>query len=350
MAADRIGGIETSGRLAWQGIADFPGRPGEREGLSPYLFCYERLAEAGSGLGRRYFAHTRSKLRTVMAALDVPNHFLRALVWHIDLLKLLPCFDLSGAKVALFLHGVEAWRSQRWSTRFLLRRVQLFLSNSDFTWQRFLAFNPGFEHTPHITVPLGVDVIDDGPALPPRDPPAILMLGRLSSSEDYKGHREMIQAWPFVLKRIPRAELWIAGDGSLRADLQAMIRSSALDERVRFWGEVSEAQKQDLLAQCSALALPSRGEGFGVVYLEAMRLGRPCLVSTIDAGREVVNPPEAGLAVHPENLSELAQAVCRLVTPGPEWEQWSAQARRRYARYFTAEKFQQRLLSALLEV
>ena len=60
------------------------------------------------------------------------------------------------------------------------------------------------------------------------------------------------------------------------------------------FGQVKEDVKQDLLMRCRCLALPSRGEGFGLVYLEAMRMGRPCLVSTVDAAREVVNPPEAG--------------------------------------------------------
>jgi glycosyltransferase involved in cell wall biosynthesis len=110
---------------------------------------------------------------------------------------------------------------------------------------------------------------------------------------------------------------------------------------------VSEDEKQNLLARCRCLALPSRSEGFGLVYLEAMRLGRPCLVSTLDAGREVVNPPEAGLAANPDSPQPLAEAVCRLLTSGPEWNQWSMQARRRYEDYFTARHFQERHLQAL---
>ena len=93
--------------------------------------------------------------------------------------------------------------------------------------------------------------------------------------------------------------------------------------------------------------MPSRGEGFGLVYLEAMRVGRPCLVSTLDAGREVVNPPEAGLAVDPDNREELADAICRLLGDGPEWQQWSKQARQRYEQNFTAKHFQDRLMTAL---
>src|SRR5258705_5831285 len=146
------------------------------------------------------------------------------------------------------------------------------------------------------------------------------MLGRLSKSEDYKGHREIIDAWPRVLQQIPDAELWIAGDGDLRNVLEQLVIERGLIEKVRFWGQVTEKVKQDLLQQCRCLLMPSRSEGFGLVYLEAMRVGRPCLVSTLDAGREVVNPPEAGLAADPDNREEVAAGVCRLLGDGPEWK------------------------------
>jgi len=173
------------------------------------------------------------------------------------------------------------------------------------------------------------------------------MLSRLSKGEDYKGHREVINAWPRVLEKTPDAELWIAGDGDLRSDLERLVAEQGLQNKVRFWGHVAEEKKQQLLEQSRCLLMPSRGEGFGLVYLEAMRLGRPCLVSTLDAGREVVNPPEAGLSADPDNNEELAGTICPLLADGPEWHQWSTQARRRYEENFTAKHFQERLLAAL---
>ncbi|MGH7135613.1 MAG: glycosyltransferase, partial [Pirellulales bacterium] len=102
----------------------------------------------------------------------------------------------------------------------------------------------------------------------------------------------------------------------------------------------------ELLAGARCLAMPSRGEGFGLVYLEAMRLGRPCLVSDGDAGREVVNAPEAGLAVDTRDLDGVADALVRLLSGGDQWQSWSAAARRRYEQNFTAEHFQRRLRGA----
>jgi glycosyltransferase involved in cell wall biosynthesis len=119
---------------------------------------------------------------------------------------------------------------------------------------------------------------------------------------------------------------------------------------VQFFGRVSEARKAGLLRDCRALAMPSRGEGFGLVYLEAMRAGRPCLVSDCDAGREVVNPPEAGLAVNPADAEALANAAARLLGSGDEWQKWSTRARARYEANFTAAHFQARIRHAIGEL
>jgi glycosyltransferase involved in cell wall biosynthesis len=150
-----------------------------------------------------------------------------------------------------------------------------------------------------------------------------------------------------VLQRFPNAELGIVGEGDLRSDLEMLVTKLRLKDSVHFHGLASEERKAELLRQSRCLLMPSGGEGFGLVYLEAMRIGRPCLVSTLDAGREVVNPPEAGLEVDPDNQQAVAEAVCKLLTDGPEWQRWSQQARRRYEENFTAKHFQDRLLAAL---
>jgi phosphatidylinositol alpha-1,6-mannosyltransferase len=271
------------------------------------------------------------------------------LVWHLSLLRLLPLLRARAARVVLVLSGIEAWRPPDWLTRRLLRRVDLFLSISDHTWRRFVELNPEFRTAPHRTVHLGIGTPVEGRLSDPADPPAVLTIGRLLRAEDYKGHREMIRAWPRVLQRHPTAELWIAGDGDLRPDLERMVGAGGLGARVRFHGRVSDGVKEALLTRCRCLAMPSRGEGFGLVYVEAMRMARPCLVGAADAGLEVVDPPEAGLAVDPRDGRALADALCRLLEPGPEWIRWSAAARRRYEGSFTAEHFRERLLAALRE-
>jgi phosphatidylinositol alpha-1,6-mannosyltransferase len=323
-----VGGVQASGRDAWNGIL---GRLGDQRA---HAFSYR----PGT-----------SKAKAVLQAIGNRRKAHVALVWHLHLLKLLPVLDPSTPRVLLFLHGIEAWRRHDPLTTFLLKHVNLILTNSDYTWSRFIRCNPRLERASHRTVHLGI-----GTPLPPDTPchaeaPSVLMVGRLDAREDYKGHRQVIEAWPGVLERKPGAELWIVGDGDLRPGLEDLAARCAPRHSIRFRGQVSDAEKDDLLGRCRCLAMPSRGEGFGLVYLEAMRAGRPCIVSNGDAGREVVNAPEAGLAVDPDNSREIADAVARMLTPGREWADWSRRARERYESHFTARHFHQRLLAAVFE-
>jgi len=228
----------------------------------------------------------------------------------------------------------------------LLKRVDHFLVNSDFTWERFVHLNGELSKSPHTVVPLGVGSPDPDHAVQPVSPRAVIV-GRMSRGEDYKGHRQLIQAWAGVIAQVPEAQLLIIGGGDQAPDLQALVNQRSLASYVKFLGLVSDHEKNHVMRDSWCLALPSRGEGFGLVYLEAMRLGRPSLVSTLDAGQEVVNPPEAGLSVDPDNLEELTDAMVRLLTAGPEWDAWSRQARIRYEAQYTAYSFQKRLVLAL---
>jgi phosphatidylinositol alpha-1,6-mannosyltransferase len=265
--------------------------------------------------------------------------------WHVDLLKLLPL--IGHGRVCLFLHGIECWRRLDGRMQKLLAKVDTFLTNSDFTWRQFTELNPEWKGSRHTTVALGLGE-PAREAVNPGSVPAALIVGRLSRAESYKGHRELIEAWPMVVRERPDAELWIVGGGDGVSDLQGLAASLRVEQQVRFFGPVSESEKERLLQATRCLVLPSRGEGFGLAYLEAMRHGRPCLTSDRDAGREVVAPPEAGMSVDPSDTDALAASVLRMLQPGAEWQDWSDGARRRYEASFTAAHFQQRLLAAVM--
>jgi glycosyltransferase involved in cell wall biosynthesis len=337
---EAVGGVQASARIAWSAVTDFVDGPAT-------LVSYAGNDRFDKALSNRQSLIVGSKLEAIHKALSGSWSPDVVFVWHLGLLRLLPFFRFSRVRVVLMLLGIEAWKKQGWLTRRQMKQVDLFLSISDHTWRNFIKFNPRYVHKAHQTVRLGLGTPAPDETPPPTERPVALMLSRLSKDEDYKGHCEVINAWSSVLRRRPEAELWIAGDGDLRSDLQQLAIERGLEDKIRFWGHVSEERKQELLRQCCCLVMPSRAEGFGLVYLEAMRLGRPCLVSTLDAGREVVNPPEAGLAANPDSEAELADALCRLLTDGPEWQHWSAQARRRYEENYTGRHFQERLLAAL---
>jgi len=323
-AAEPFGGVQVSGREALLAIAN----AGEAEEF--------------------YYDPRNSRAANVIAALRRRRHVETLFVWHSHLLRLAPFIASSSRRIVVFLHGIEAWRKQDRLSARLMRRTDLFLSNSEYTWHRFLASNPEFADRPHRTVNLGLGE----PAqhvLPPACPPSAVMIGRLRKEEDYKGHREMVALWPRVCAVIPDAQLHIVGDGDLRPDLERMVRDAGMEDHTHFHGSVPDWRKCELLVQSRAMFLPSRAEGFGLVYLEAMRLGRPSLVSHCDAGREVINPPEAGLAVDIGDREQTLDGMVRLLTAGPDWDAMSVRACRRFGRLFTAEAFRERLQLALLE-
>lgn len=328
------GGIQAVAYTTWRVLAD----------TAPVELLV--LGNAGSAGGLGVF-QTQTKWKLAAHALARRWDAEVVLVHHIGLLKIIPFLRGFYGNVVLFLHGIEVWRPLGWLTCRLLGRVDHFLTNSQHTWDRFLTFQPQLAGAHHTVVPLGIGSPLTVPTPPPDAIPAALILGRMARGEDYKGHRELIAAWPRVRDRVPAAELWVAGDGDLRPDLENLAQRIGVGGAIRFLGRVTEEQKHDLLVRSRCLAMPSRGEGFGLVYLEAMRVGRPCLVSDQDAGREVVNPPEAGLAADPGASAALASAVVELLTPGPRWEAWSRAARERYESRFTAVHFGRRLLDAL---
>lgn len=338
-----IGGAQTSAQIAWDAVV-------KQVGASATLLSYASNNGVAAGWTSPDRLIVNSKSKAVYAALT--RHWDQDLifVWHIGLLKLIPFFRLTQPRVVAMLLGIEAWRVPDRVTQNQLDKVDLYLTISDHTWRDFAQINRRYTDKQHQTVLLGLGEPLDGSTdgnLPEPQRPVAVMISRLTRAEDYKGHREVIRAWPLILRRTPKAELCIIGEGDLRVDLEKLVSDLRLEDSVKFLGQVSEVAKQELLEESRCLLMPSRGEGFGLVYLEAMRVGRPCLVSTVDAGREVVNPPEAGLAANPDNQEELVNAICRLLADGTEWQEWSTQARKRYEQNYTAKHFQQRLLSAL---
>ncbi len=312
---DNAGGIQVAGRIAWDALRN-------------------------NGDAALLEVSARERWKAVWAARAQPDHFDIVLFWHLDLLRLAPLISRRARRV-VFLHGIEAWRNPDFLTRHLLRSVSL-IANSSYTAER--ARSTLGSRTNMQIVRLGVGEPTSARAEP--DPtPVALMISRLDAAERYKGHHEVIGAWPRVQQQLPDAQLWIVGDGNMRPELEAL----GATQNVRFFGRVRESEKQKLIEAARCLVLPSSGEGFGLVYLEAMRIGRPCLVG-LDAGREVVDPPVAGLSVDPANESALVDKLVKLLTRGAEWEQMSVGARRRYAENFTASHFQARLLSALQQL
>ena len=187
--------------------------------------------------------------------------------------------------------------------------------------------------------------------------PIVLTVGRIAASERYKGHDAILEAWPAVLRRVPDAEYWIVGDGDDRARLESRVREMGVTDSVRFAGSVSPEELDVCYDRCSVFAMPARteldartprGEGFGIVFLEAMAHGKPVMGPRVGAPAEFIRSGEHGLLVDPANSGEIAGALIELLED-PRGAPHGRGRKEWVAREFTFEKFCERLRDALLE-
>jgi phosphatidyl-myo-inositol dimannoside synthase len=246
------------------------------------------------------------------------------------------------ARIVQFIHGVEVWRPLPPHQRAGLAATGEILSNSAFTLSRFLDYNPDFRALPSRVCWLGLPLDRaTNDAAPPETnaAPRALIVGRIHHEERYKGHAELIAIWRRVRKVCPGAVLDIVGDGPARPSLEAMAERRGLlsDGSVHFWGRIPDAELRARYQEATIFAMPSRGEGFGLVYLEAMAAGKPCIGSLDDAAREVILHGETGLSVRYDRpLRALrrprgARARRRRALHGSRWSR-ASRARRPRAR------------------
>lgn len=254
---------------------------------------------------------------------------------------------------AVFVHGVEAWDPELDAGRIAaLRAAAVRIANSRYTARRVEATHPAAG--PITACPLSL--LPD----PPSDARVVdadlvarvgarsaIIVGRMSAAERYKGHDELLEGWPAVCERVPDAQLVVVGSGDDADRLRRKAADAGLGERVLFTGRVASGTLHSLLGRSRVFAMPSRGEGFGIVYLEAMRAGLPCVAATDDAAGEVVIDGTTGTLVRQADRAALASALAALLLDPPRARAMGAAGRRRYEAHFTYERFRDRLAAVL---
>ncbi|MDA8117490.1 MAG: glycosyltransferase family 4 protein [Actinomycetota bacterium] len=257
---------------------------------------------------------------------------------------------LCRSPYALYLHGIEVWRKLTWDRRQALRSATIRLANSSLTIDRAKEFLPWLPRT--AVVPLALEDRSPGgevdrALLESLGDGYLLIVGRMSRVERYKGHDELLAAMPRIVAACPHARLVIAGGGDDRERLTRVATSRGLAGRVAFTGFVSEATLGELFRRCAAFVMPSRNEGFGLVYLEAMRAGRPCLALRRSAAEEIIVDGTTGILVEPGDQEQLAAALVCLLSDAAMVRRMGEAGRRRYEERYTFESFRAGLLPHL---
>ena len=165
--------------------------------------------------------------------------------------------------------------------------------------------------------------------------------------ERYKGHDEFLECWPEVIANVPAAQLVVAGLGNEVPRLQEKARALGVVASVLFCGFLPADALTAVWDRVALFAMPSAREGFGLVYLEAMRAGRPCIGSTSNAAGDIIVDGETGLLVDRSDRSALAGAIVGLLEDAPRRLAMGEAGRRRYLAEFTADRFAGRLYDIL---
>jgi glycosyltransferase involved in cell wall biosynthesis len=135
--------------------------------------------------------------------------------------------------------------------------------------------------------------------------PRLIMVATL---ELHKDHGTLLKAMPAVIRAVPSAQLWLAGDGSLRERLENLSASLGLTEAVVFLG--SRRDVPALLGQSNVFVFSTtREEGLGTVLIEALAAGLPVVASDVPACRETLAGGRWGTLVPPANPEALAAAL-----------------------------------------
>jgi glycosyltransferase involved in cell wall biosynthesis len=288
----------------------------------------------------------RSKLSFIAACL---RHGLGAesiICGHIHLAGVARMVQRLRPRLRYFIiaHGIDVWRPYTRSEKESLRHAHRVLCVSEYTRRQILRFMPAIDPQKLCIVPNTLDPDFVLPAAPPpsAEPgPRILTVARLTQNDTYKGVDTIIEAMPLVRAQLPSARLIVVGGGNDEERLHRLAAKNGGDGAIEFLGRVDDQRLREEYARCSVFALPSRKEGFGLVFLEAMSFGKPCIGARAGGIPEVVTS-EVGELVEYGHIDQIADACVRLARRNLDPQKIRGQLR-----HFSFDVFQQRLSAAL---
>ena len=278
-------------------------------GALPAKLTYLTNGLDGKG---KFFAQV---LRTLMQG----RRFDLLICGHINLIPFsYLCRLFTRAPLALIVHGIDAWQpTRRRLTNHLVGKIDALISVSEFTRKRIQGW-ASLEKARAFILPNCVDLSLFSPG--PKNEnllnryglngkTVLMTLGRLDSRERAKGFDETMEAMPKLVERIPNLAYMIVGGGTDRNRLEEKAKSLNIKERIVFTGLIPEEEKADHYRLADAYVMPSMGEGFGIVLLEAMACGIPTVASKMDGSREALRDGMLGILVDPLNPEEIIDGV-----------------------------------------
>jgi phosphatidylinositol alpha-1,6-mannosyltransferase len=222
------------------------------------------------------------------------------------------------APLVLWVYGIDVWhRPSSRAAAWACAHLEGYGSISRVTADRFRSWAP-LDGKREWIIPnaIELDRFSPGPKNEAlldryglRGKTVIATLARLVAVERMKGIDEVLEALPRLLRTRPELAYLVMGDGSDKSRLEQKARTLGVADKVIFTGRILEQEKTEHYRLADVYAMPSRGEGFGFVFLEAMACGVPVVASSRDGGREAVRNGALGILVDPANQDDVVRGI-----------------------------------------
>lgn len=251
-------------------------------------------------------------------------------------------------------HGIEIWQPLSLVRRSALRRADLVMVPSAYTLEK-ASLAQGVPANRILKIPWPLDsgflaLSESAPALsaPPGFPRGMVVLsvGRWSSAERYKGADILIRAVAQLSSSFAELQLVLAGPGDDIGRLKKEAQDSGIAQRVHFFPSVSRRELAAFYFRSELFALPSTGEGFGLVLLEAMAFGKAVIAANAGGIPDVVRHEREGLLVVP-SVEALSAGLRRLLSDPVLRTELGMRGQERVQTEFSFSRFQENLSSAI---
>ena len=221
------------------------------------------------------------------------------LVWVLRQVKLIH-------RYAIVLHGLEAWYRLSWISRSVARKADVIIATTHYTGREF-CFHNGLNANNCVVIPLACNFCASAIRRAGlRSELRVLTVTRLSVADAYKGIDTLLRAVRAASDAGVKLTLDVVGSGNDKERLEDLARSLGVHTFVRFRGSAPDEELEQLLAESDVFAMPSKKEGFGIVFLEAMAAGLPCIGANHGGTPEVIVHGESGFLIEYGDADQLA--------------------------------------------
>lgn len=347
-----FGGIPTYNRLVCRVLNEF--------GSSHVLIATDNNSDIEKqdaelpNLKLEAFAQNRLALTRRVVRLGLAREVDLVLIGHVNyaplgwfLKKLQP-----RLRYGVMLYGIEAWQQLSPLRRRALQHADFMISISDYTRQKAIQANRLIAERVHL-LPNALEA-PRVEAIPASDrSPAIkgtrlLSVCRLDQNEQYKGVDKVIEVLQHVAAKVPDVQYLVVGSGTDLERHRQLAHKLGVADRVHFLGFLSDDALRARYQECDVFVMPSAGEGFGFVFLEAMQYGKPIVAANSGGAPEVVLDGVTGHLVEYGNKKQLAAALIDLCLDSEKRQTLGQSGYQRLQENFTFPRFKQRLIEILL--